>query len=195
MKIHGCFDNFSCFKFENYLQYIKKSIESAKYPFQEITNRIMEKQKNFISSNLILDPVVIVKEIINRTFFPYFCLADKLFEKIILQELKITINIHNERDKYIMLKNNNIAIVNHIIQLNNELSFKLVVQSFSNFSPFFSEPILSSNIGLFIINSSILSDNFTISISDVKCKCFFIPLSNEKAIISTLNHSFNEKPN
>jgi len=43
VKIHGPLDNFSCFKYENYFQEIKKSIKSAKYPLQEITNRIKEK--------------------------------------------------------------------------------------------------------------------------------------------------------
>lgn len=43
--IHGPLDNFSCFRYENYLQEIKKPIKSIKYPLQEIFNRIMEKQK------------------------------------------------------------------------------------------------------------------------------------------------------
>jgi len=113
VKVHGCLDNFSCFKYENYLQYIKKSIKSAKYPLQEVTNRIMEKQKYFIANDIVLDPIVIVKEIINITPLPYFCLADRLFEKIFIKELKVTININNKRDKYIMLKNSNFVIVNN----------------------------------------------------------------------------------
>lgn len=52
VKIHGSLDNFSCFKYENYLQEIKKSIKSAKYPLQEITNRIKEKQNIFITTPL-----------------------------------------------------------------------------------------------------------------------------------------------
>jgi hypothetical protein len=116
VKVHGCLDNFSCFKYENYLQYIKKSIKSAKYPLQEVTNRIMEKQKYFIANDIVLDPIVIVKEIINITPSPYFCLADRLFEKIFIKELKVTININNKRDKYIMLKNSDFVIVNNIIK-------------------------------------------------------------------------------
>lgn len=42
--VHGPLDNFSCFKYENYLGDIKKSIKSIKYPLQEIFNRIIEKQ-------------------------------------------------------------------------------------------------------------------------------------------------------
>ncbi|XP_050434163.1 uncharacterized protein LOC126841626 [Adelges cooleyi] len=43
--IHGPLDNFSCFRYENYLQELKKSIKCAKYPLQEAFNRIKEKQQ------------------------------------------------------------------------------------------------------------------------------------------------------
>lgn len=194
VKLHGCLDSFSCFKFENYLQYIKKSIKSAKYPLQEVTNRIIEKQNNFIASDIELDPIIIVKEIINTSSSSYFNLTDRLFEKIIIQDLNFTINISNERDKYIMLKNNDIVIVKYIIMLKNEISFKLIVQKYLN-SSLFSKPIMSSTIGLHSINSNFVSDKFSINISEIKCKCFFIPVSNELAVVSTLNHSFIEKSN
>ncbi|CAI6343825.1 unnamed protein product [Macrosiphum euphorbiae] len=193
VKVHGCLDNFSCFKYENYLQYIKKSVKSAKYPLQEVTNRIMEKQKYFISSDIKLDPIIIVKEIVNTTTSTFYCLADRLFKQIFIKKLKITINIHNKRDKYIMLNNNDIVIVNNIIKPQNELGFNLIVQKFLNTSSLFTEPIVSSTIGLYTVNPIILSDNFKINISDIKYKCFFIYLSNDKAIITTLNHSFIDK--
>jgi len=47
--INGPIDNFRCFKYEHFLQYIiKKSIKCAKYPFREIYNRIIEKQSLYI---------------------------------------------------------------------------------------------------------------------------------------------------
>lgn len=42
-KLHGPLDNFSSFPYENYLQEIKNMIKCAKYPLQEISNRIKEK--------------------------------------------------------------------------------------------------------------------------------------------------------
>jgi hypothetical protein len=125
---------------ENDLQYIKKSIKSAKYPLQEVTNRIIEKQKHFLSSNINLDHIIIVKEIVNTT--PYFCSLDKLFEKIIIRELNVTININNARDKYIMLKNKKIAIVNNIVKPYNELGIKLIVQHFLKSTSFFLNPLI-----------------------------------------------------
>jgi len=45
MLRHGCLDNFSAFKFENYLGIIKKSISHSRFPLQEAANRIHEKCK------------------------------------------------------------------------------------------------------------------------------------------------------
>lgn len=45
--IHGPLDNFSCFPYENYLQDIKKSIKSIKYPLQEIYDRIIENTNQY----------------------------------------------------------------------------------------------------------------------------------------------------
>lgn len=80
-----------------------------------------------------------------------------------------------------------------MIKPQNELGFNLIVQKFLNTSSLFTEPILFSTIGLYTVNPIILSDNFRINISDIKYKCFFIYLSNDNAIITTLNHSFIDK--
>lgn len=38
--MHGSLDNFSAFKYENYLQKLKKSMKCSKYPLSEIQNKI-----------------------------------------------------------------------------------------------------------------------------------------------------------
>lgn len=54
--LHGPLDNFSSFRYENYLQYImKKSLKSDKYPLQEVYNRITEKQQ-LLTSKLNVTP-------------------------------------------------------------------------------------------------------------------------------------------
>jgi len=150
----------------------------------------MEKKNYFIANNITLDPIVIVKEIKNTTSSPYFCLADRLFEKNFIKDLRVTININNKHDKYIMLKNNDIVIVNNIVQPQNKLGFKLIVQKCLESSSLLTDPIVSSIIGLHSVNPIVSSDNFIVNISDIKYKCFFIYLSNYKAVISILNHSF-----
>lgn len=63
-----------------------------------------------------------------------------------------------------MLKNNGIVIVNYIIKSENEIVYKLIVKKLLNPSPLFSEPIISSIIGLYNINFNYLSDFLTIDI-------------------------------
>lgn len=91
-----------------------------------------------------------------------------------------------------MLKNQNIVVVRHIVKRQNESEFKIIVQTFLNCLHFYSSPTLSSNFGTYIVNTALLSDEFVISVTDVKYKCFFVPISNEKVIVTTLCHSISE---
>lgn len=69
-KLHGSLENFSAFKYENYLQDLKKSIKNSRYPLQQIVKRIYERRKYGIpvnsSSNL---PVLKNQIIINNEIF------------------------------------------------------------------------------------------------------------------------------
>jgi len=52
--IHGYLDRFSAFKYENYLQFVKKSFKNARCPLEDIYNHIMEQiniQSTFITLN------------------------------------------------------------------------------------------------------------------------------------------------
>lgn len=42
VQCHGPLDCFSAFIFENYLQFVKKSLKNSKFPLQDIYNRIIE---------------------------------------------------------------------------------------------------------------------------------------------------------
>jgi len=72
---HGPLDNFSFFQYENYLQEIKKTVKYAKYPLQEISNRIKEKQ---IINNQHTN------HINNESPNPFFNITAQLYQKSIL---------------------------------------------------------------------------------------------------------------
>jgi len=42
VKLHGLLDNFSAFKYENYLGFLKKITKNGSYPLQDIYNRVIE---------------------------------------------------------------------------------------------------------------------------------------------------------
>ncbi|XP_022166117.1 uncharacterized protein LOC111030759, partial [Myzus persicae] len=48
--MHGSLDTFSAFKYENYLQFLKKSCKNSRYPLEDTYNRIMEHVNIDISS-------------------------------------------------------------------------------------------------------------------------------------------------
>ena len=65
---------------------------------------------------------------------------------MILYNLKMTINVSKEKDKFIYLKNNQLVIIKCIIK-NKENYIKLIVNTFLSVSEFFSSPLSSITIG------------------------------------------------
>ncbi|KYM96522.1 hypothetical protein ALC62_12823 [Cyphomyrmex costatus] len=62
VKTFGCLENFSCFKFENYMQKIKKKLHQSGKPLQELSNRIFEELQIPIQPCCIEQfPIVIYK--------------------------------------------------------------------------------------------------------------------------------------
>lgn len=191
VKIHGALDTFSCFKYENYLQELKKTIKCAKYPLQEMYNRIIEKQNIFLSeSQKEHTTIIILKEINN--IHSTLKSSDTLIEKIMFEDLKIVINVSQHKDKFVCLKNNDLIVICHIIKNNITNDITLSVQKFLNYTPFFISPIDSTIIHSYMVNTNLISNIFTISYLDIKSKCISIPIASNKAIISELSHSFFE---
>ncbi|KAF0722100.1 Uncharacterized protein FWK35_00032924, partial [Aphis craccivora] len=187
--LHGPLDNFSCFRYENYLQEIKKSIKSIKYPLQEIFNRIVEKQKMYDTLPTQLHKIypVLSNEIILSNPSPLFNINDKLFEKITLELTSTIINVLKEKDRYIMLTNNTLVMVQHIVEPKNE-PLNLIVKQFISYSEFTNTPESSFKMGVYMVDTSKMSKLYRINLTDIKYKCFFIRLSDNLALISTLCH-------
>jgi len=53
VKTFGPLDNFSAFKFENYMQILKKYIRKAEKPLQQVIRRCIEKEKNLLTSTAL----------------------------------------------------------------------------------------------------------------------------------------------
>jgi hypothetical protein len=103
-SISGPLDNFSSFQYDNYLQEIKKTVKCTRYPLQEISNRIKEKQNIYNQHtnhchNKV--PYVFNKEIKHNIPNPFFDITALLDQKLILNYSNITINTSNEKDKCI----------------------------------------------------------------------------------------------
>jgi len=186
--IHGSLDNFSSFRYENYLQEIKKIVKCSKYPLAEISNRILEKQKVVTSREYIVPKYpIMVKEIENKVSSPHIPLSAKLYKKIIIDPFKLIVNSTKENDRYVLLKNNSIIIVHKIVSLPNENAY-IIAKRFLNVTEFTNKPSSSIITGVYCVHINELSDQFCVNISDIKYKCYFVKVSSTLAIISMLCH-------
>jgi hypothetical protein len=190
--IHGPLDNFSCFRYDHFIQEIIKSMKSIKYPLQEIFNIISQRQKihDKYPSQLYNTFFVLINEIIHKDFLPFFTTNDKLFETIHITLTNTDINVFKERDRYIMLTNNHIVMVQHIVQPQNKPSTpNLIVKQFLNCYEFGNTPLSSFEIGVYVVDTTKTSESYCINLTDVKYKCFFIGLTKNLALISSICHS------
>jgi len=119
---------------------------------------------------------------------PLFKIHDKIFEKITLELTNTVINVLKEKDRYLMLTNNTIVMVQHIVQTQNKPP-NLIVKQFLSCSEFTNTPESSFKIGVYIIDTSKMSELYCINLTDIKYKCFFIRLFNNLAFISSMCHS------
>jgi len=177
---HGPLESFSCFKYENYLQEIKKFMKCSRFPLQEVSNRIYEKLNQI--KNL------------SKTEYPKFSKelhvtqhlsSGKVYEKVVLENFS-TININSINNNFIMLKNNDLVFVKQIIiTSNNEIKF--LVKKCNSCSSFFDLLNFSSKyIGSYSIDLQLISTPYLVQVSDLKCKCFYIQISVHKAVVISL---------
>lgn len=178
----GPLEFFSCFKYENYLQEIKKYMKCSKFPLQEISNRIYEKFGQIKNISELKYPKLL-KELHTAKNLS----NDIFYEKIVLENFS-TLNINSINNNFIMLTNNDLVFVKQIIfTLNNEIKF--TVQKCNSFSSSFNlSDFVSKNAGLYSIDLEYLSTPYLIEISDIKCKCFFLQISQQKTAVVTLCH-------
>jgi hypothetical protein len=141
--LHGPLDNFSLFRYENYLQYMKKSLKSEKYPLQEVYNRIREKQQLLTSQlNVISNYPIFSNEIDCHSHLPFISISDKLYSKCVLNVAKTIINMTNEKDKYFLCQDYSLVTVQYIIKPKNK-PIKFMVKKFMTVTEFSDKPIPS----------------------------------------------------
>lgn len=188
VNLHGPLDNYSAFKYENYLQTIKRSMKCCRYPLSEINNKILaiesDALKSPINNNIcILDSFKINENISNSTITYY--------TKIIIKSNNYVLRCDNIKDQVLILKNDEIVIIKKIYKNNskNDSIIKLSVVRLLTVSDLFLEPVSSKLIGVFLVNSDHVSNQYDIILNDIKFKCFFVQLTNNKAIVISLCHN------
>jgi len=177
----GPLDNCSCFVFENYMKELKSLIRKHEMPLQQIVNRYFEKysntedninnitniQKQIFAENPILKKTHTNGPLIeNLTGLQYYNLSFQRME----------IKIKKENDSFILTKDKQVVKCLNIISNDSEII--ILGKYFKSVFPFFSEPIDSSKLDIFLVEN--LSDNIrSWKISEISKKVMILKNENQ----------------
>ncbi|XP_070163480.1 uncharacterized protein [Polyergus mexicanus] len=162
VKNFGCLDNFSCFKYENNMQKIKKKLHQCGKPLEELSNRIFEElQQPIIQYPIVNYPVVIYINKVKISYFQY-------------ENFKIAIT---ENDKCALLNDNSVVFILDVIEEEDILFFR--AKRFLNPKSFFIVPYASEKLGIFVISSTTASEIITVPLNAIKQKCLILKYMNQ----------------
>lgn len=182
--IHGCLDQFSAFKYENYLQFVKKSCKNARCPLEDTYNRVIE-QINIESTSVKLNYPILKNEInydasVNKSVYETY------YKEIIFENF--VINNSNLKDNFIYVKDHDLVKVVHILKcINGTVKFKVLKY---NLSPMFHHPMSSDIIKIFYAHDIIPKPSLiSIDVDCIRYKCFSFPIDIHKSVAIALLHT------
>jgi hypothetical protein len=184
----GPCDEFSCFPFENFLRFIKKTVKSSVLPLNQAVKRIMESGVCLNQQPIIFDlnPVTLVQEQ-TTGFMPedlHLAPGWKFFKGIQFSKFLLS---GNDKDCFFMAKDNNIYRLNNVLTTTS--STFLVCNKYSMKEDHFTYPMPSSQLGIFAVSS--LHKKLLIKFpEDILCKMCFVPLTKTRFYASPILHTF-----
>lgn len=157
----GSLDNFSCFKFENYMQKIKKKIHQSGKPLEEFSNRTFEELQLPIESCKVQQyPIIFYKKnIISHVQFKNFKIAA------------------NKADNCAVLNDKSIVFILDIFK--EDYDCYILAKRFLNPKSFFYLPCTSERLGIFRILNITTTDIIKIPVAQIKRKCLKIKCFDE----------------
>jgi len=176
---HGPLENFSCFKFENYLFEIKKKMRTSRHPLQQICNRLKEQEQIQKVKDVTKYPVLRKQyrvQVHNEKNYTYFKVID--FEKYGLKT--------SDTDNCVILKDKSVFCIEDICQKNDTSEIFLKGKKFTESKLFFNSPCSSQ---LFHIQrvQNLANDAYTINIDEILMKCIKYPHNNGFIILPIIH--------
>lgn len=145
---HGPLDNFSAFKFENYLYTLKRILKTCRHPLQQVGNRLKEQELLSSSTDHSQYPELQIE--LETCLSGY---NDHTFSKAVKLEL-FEIRL-NRKDNCVMLNNGSVLFVNHICV--HDASNEIFVIGFKSLEtvPLYAKPCLSTTLNIVRVGLSI----------------------------------------
>jgi len=178
--LFGKIDNFSAFKFENYMSKIKRKMKNSRYPLQQIYNRVVEDRKFRTSVNTFHLHQENDKSLTSNkngkvvTYYKQF------------SHDNLTISL-SQRNNCVLLKNSSYMLISSIYKDENDNDTKINGKIFQNASNFTEKP--SFNLAIKVIDIHEISNTSMFSYKDIKAKCLMLPMDNKFAVIPLLHNN------
>lgn len=173
VKYHGTLDEFSAFKFENFMQQLKKMIRKSDKPLQQISRRYVERKNIGLFGNI---------KKVNRTIpcnnkNNYFNFNG------------FTLISHNSKNNCCILKTGEIILIKEFLFDTNSKLYGLKGKQFLEQDDLYITPCPSSLLGIYVVGK--LSSISTWTICQVQKKCFRyrLPWNINKYVVFPLLHS------
>lgn len=166
------------------MQIIKKTIHSAKFPLQDVYNRVIE--QTFHSDVHIIKYPILKKEI-PYDFYTHKDITITLYKVVILKKFKVSST--KLRDKYFFLSNKKVIVSVEKIMQHSNGKILLEVNEYENISPIFTSPLSSDVIRNYFVNTDVKKLNCLIDLSDLKYKCLFFNITKNQAVAMNLLHT------
>jgi hypothetical protein len=167
----GCFDEFSCFPFENFLRFVKKTVRSSVLPLNQTVKRIYESDVCLGQmGNLPEETFKFIHQRTHGVIPSNFTMDDDavlFYDGIKLGAFSL---IANGKDGFFSVENEIYKLSNAILVEDKKL---LVCQKFFAKEDFFTYPIPSSQLGIYSLKD-LRKKLFVIPVETVTCKMFII---------------------
>lgn len=177
--LFGKVDNFSAFKFENYMSKIKRKMKNSRYPLQQIYNRVVEDRKCLTSVNMFNLPEEDDKPLVSNENGKIYRYYKKLSHD------KFTISLC-QRNNCVLLRNSSYMLISNIYKNEND-DIKIVGKIFQNVSHFIEKP--SFSLAIKVIDIHEISNISTFDCKDIKAKCLILPMNDKFAVIPLLHNN------
>lgn len=150
VKTFGCLDNFSCFKYKNNMQKIKKKLHQCGKPLEELSNRLFEElQQPIIPCSIVHYPIVVYTSKNKISCFQY-------------ENFKIAIT---ENDKCALLNDNSVVFILDVVKEDSTLFFR--AKRFLNPKSLFTVPCASEKLGIYVVLNTTASEIITIPLTKI----------------------------
>lgn len=184
-KQFGVLDQYSAFGFENYMRSILKLLRKSEKPLEQIVLRKIEND----FSNV---PVLLKSKIKSEPFYtnehglgPSLNFTNYLqYKKVTFSEFSLSVSIPNN---CCILKNKSIVIIKNIL-IGNDNKF-IVGRKFNKTIDFYTQPCLSSDLGIYAVHSIDLGPLQTWNLADIDNKCIKVSWKDDSFIVFPLIHS------